>query len=219
MRMPSISEFNQIYNSLKNSEQLDSLFTSNNIVRNLDFIVSDDTVLFFDLDGTLVDTGYANFLSYKKAVEFVTESGCDIVYNPDKRFNRTALKNAIPNLTETELSEIISKKEKYYSDFLPETKLNKETSEILYKYSATNKIVLVTNSRKDRALATLNHHKLTDKFSDFFFRQFGENNEKINKFYNAILTLGVSPKLIIAFENEIEEIADAKKAGIRIINP
>jgi hypothetical protein len=46
-----------------------------------------------------------------------------------------------------------------------------------------------------------------DKFSCFFFRQFEENNKK------AISSLGISPKLVIAFENEEEEIADAKKAG------
>ncbi|GHS93963.1 hypothetical protein AGMMS50239_11280 [Bacteroidia bacterium] len=187
-------------------------------LENLDAIVSEDNVLFFDLDGTLVDTDYANFLSYKKAVEFVTKSDCNIVYNPDQRFNRTALKNVIPNLTETELLAIISEKEKYYSDFLPETKLNEGIAKFLYQYSTTNKIILVTNCREDRALVTLEYHKLTDKFSQFFFRRFGENDEKINKFHNAISSLDISPKLVIAFENEEEEIADAKKAGIQNIN-
>ena len=180
--------------------------------------ITADSILFFDMDGTLVDTNYANFLSYKKAIELVIKSNLHINYIHTQRFNRSLLKIAIPNLTEKELAMIISEKEKCYDDFLPETQLNNEISEILDRYCATNKTVLVTNSRKDRALAILNYHGLTDKFSNFFFRQFGKENEKINKFQNAISCLGISPKLVIAFENEKNEIADAQKAGILIIN-
>ncbi|KAF5055053.1 hypothetical protein DSECCO2_381620 [anaerobic digester metagenome] len=86
-------------------------------------------------------------------------------------------------------------------------------------YGLIHKTVLVSNCRKDRAITTLNHFGLTDKFSNIFFREFEDNDKKINKFQNAILRLGVPPNLIIAFENEESEIADAKKAGISIINP
>jgi beta-phosphoglucomutase-like phosphatase (HAD superfamily) len=176
-------------------------------------------ILFFDLDGTVIDTNYANFLSYKKAIDFITKSMASVEYKHDKRFNRTALTNNFPYLSENELAQIINAKEKYYADFLHETKLNEENAKILCKYFTTNKIVLVTNCRKDRALATLNYHGVMDKFSGLFFRQLDEHNTKVNKFQNAILSLDISPKLIIAFENEVEEIADAKKAGIQIINP
>ena len=40
-------------------------------VIDIDLRIKADSILFFDLDGTLVDTDYANFLSYKKAIEFV----------------------------------------------------------------------------------------------------------------------------------------------------
>ena len=68
-------------------------------------------------------------------------------------------------------------------------------------------------------MATLKHFGLEDTFSDIFYREFGDNEKKINKFENAILKLGVSPNFVIAFENEDSEIADAQKAGILIINP
>lgn len=188
-------------------------------IKNTDTKITTDTVLFFDMDGTLVDTNYANFLAYKKAILFVTKSNNDLTYSPDSRFNRSNLKTAVPNLTINEYEKIIREKEEYYNDFLHETKLNKETADILFKYSKTNKTVLVSNCRKDRAVTTLKHFGLTDKFSDIFCREFGDNEQKINKFQNAISKLGVPPNLVIAFENEESEIADAQKAGISIINP
>ena len=190
-----------------------------NEIQDLDSKITTETVLFFDMDGTLVDTNLANFLSYKKAILSVTKLNHDLTYNSDKRFNRSSLKNAIPNLTENEYEKIIQEKEEYYNDFLHETKLNVETADILFKYFTTNKTVLVTNCRKDRAITTLKYFRIDDKFSEIFYREFDDNGKKINKFQNAILKLSVQPRFIIAFENEESEIADAQKAGITIINP
>jgi len=187
------------------------------LIQDLDRKITADTVLFFDMDGTLVDTNLANFLSYKKAIISVTKLNHNLTYNSDKRFNRSSLKKAVPNLTENKHESIIQEKEKYYNDFLNETKLNLEIAEILLKYSKTNKTVLVTNCRKDRAMTTLKHFELEDKFSNIFYREFGDNGEIINKFQNAILKLGVPPNFVIAFENEDKEIEDAKKAGIQKI--
>lgn len=187
--------------------------------RNEDIKINADTVLFFDMDGTLIDTNLANFLSYKKAINSVTKMDNDLTFNSNKRFNRSILKNSVANLSEAEYERIVQEKEEYYNDFLHETILNIEVADILTKYSKTNKTVLVTNCRQERALTTLNYFGLADKFSDIFYRQFADNEKKINKFQNAIAKLGVPPNLIIAYENEEAEIADAKKAGIEIINP
>lgn len=176
-------------------------------------------ILFFDMDGTLVNTNVANFLSYKKAILSITKSEHSLTYSPNIRFNRSTLKSAIPNLTEIEYERIIQKKEEYYNDFLQETKLIKEMANILFKYSKTNKTVLVTNCRKDRAMTTLKHFGLQDTFSNIFCKEFGEKDKEANKFQHAILKLGIPPCLVIAFENEETEIANAKQAGIKIINP
>lgn len=181
--------------------------------------INADLVLFFDMDGTLIDTNLANFLSYEKAIHSITKSNHNLKYNPDIRFNRNNLKNVVPDLKDDDYEKIIQTKEEYYKDFLPETKLIKPFADILFKYSSTNKTVLVTNCRQDRAAETLEYHGLTNQFSNLFFRHFEMNGRQVNKFEKALTELGVSPEFVIAFENEEIEIADAKKAGIRIINP
>jgi len=137
--------------------------------KNIDNTIKVDTVLFFDLDGTLVDTNLANFLSYKKAIHSVTKSGHSLIYNPDKRFDRSYLKNAVQNLNESEYEKIIQEKEEYFTEFLHEIKLNTKITDILFKYSKTNKTVLVTNCREERALTILNYFGLAEKFCNIFY--------------------------------------------------
>lgn len=182
-------------------------------ISEIELEITSETVLFFDMDGTIVDTNLANYLSYKKAIQSITNSDYHITYNPDKRFNRSNLKKEVLNLSEVDYKRIIQKKEEYYVDFLNEIKLNNEVSNILFKYSTTNKTVLVTNCRKDRALQILNYFQLSDKFDYIFFREF-DGNEKINKYKNAINKLNISPNKVIVFENERTEINDAIYAGI-----
>jgi beta-phosphoglucomutase len=181
--------------------------------------IKSNTILFFDMDGTLVDTNRANFLAYKKAIEQVTNFGHGLVFNSEERFTRSYLVRVIPDLPQNVYDEIILQKETYYEQFLPNTTLIGNVAEILFKYSETHKTVLVTNCRKNRAIVTLNHFRLTDKFDHILFREFAKNDEKINKYQNAIIKLGVRPELIIAFEDEEIEIRDAQNVGISVINP
>lgn len=176
--------------------------------------IKENDVLFFDLDGTLVDTDLANFLSYKKAIQSCIQTDKKIEFNPNERFNRTSLEIALPNLTEKEYEKIIQKKEYYYKEHLSETKINQSIVDILIKYSKTNKTVLVTNCRKNRALLTLDYYNLSDKFSNIFFRNISNKGNQINKYKNAISSLNLSAQTIIVFENERPEIEDAILAGI-----
>ena len=184
----------------------------------VDIKIDENTVLFFDMDGTLVETGFANFLSYKNAIQSVIQLEKQIQYNPNERFNRSNLKITYPNLTEVEHKKIIQLKEENYKEHLSHTKLNKSIANILVEYSKTNQTILVTNCREHRALMTLNYHNLTNKFSNLFFRQISDNESPINKFKNAICNLSLPADRVVVFENERQEIEDAILAGISINN-
>lgn len=102
--------------------------------------INSDTVLFFDMDGTLIDTDFANFVSYQEAIQSVMQSETGIQYVPNERFNRTTLNKVVPNLTEEKLLEIIKQKETNYNKYLTQTKLNKSVSDILIRYSKLTKL-------------------------------------------------------------------------------
>lgn len=177
-------------------------------------IITQDKVLFFDMDGTLVDTDYANYLSFKIAVQSVINPIQFLPFNPNERFNRTILQREFPNLKDIEYQEIIRLKERFYSENIGQTKLLPYANEILDKFFELNTTVLVTNCREDRALLTLSQHGLTNKFKHKIFRKSIDKVQHVNKFGNAITLLNLNPNNVIVFENEIFEIEEAKKAGI-----
>lgn len=182
--------------------------------------ITKETVFFFDMDGTLVNTNLANFLSYQAALSHVTASDASIMkYNPMVRLTRNQIKQQFPLLTSKEHQRIITEKERYYKKYIFTTTIIKENVDILLKYSATNKTILVSKGNKNRVEETLSYHKLLNNFTCIFCGETSDFPKEYNKYTRAITLLGIFPQKIIAFEDEEDEISDAKEAGIKFINP
>lgn len=179
--------------------------------------IDNKSILFFDMDGTLIDTDYANFLSYKKAIQKVIDLDYDSSYYFHKRFTRNTIKKIFPNINQIDFEKIIEQKNKLYKNYLFKTKLNNLFVEILEKYSKTNITVLVTHSHKDRAVMILKYHRILDKFSHKFYQQDGDKGS-VNKFEYALKYLDIPATSIIVFENEDIEINKAITAGISMKN-
>jgi beta-phosphoglucomutase-like phosphatase (HAD superfamily) len=166
------------------------------------------------MDGTLVDTDYANYLSYRRAVREVTHGKHDIQFNPDKRFNREDLKEQVPQLRDAKYESIVSLKADYFSSCLSETKLNTALADVIRKYGKTHETILVTNCQEERAIKTLRYHQILESFTRMLCRDKSSGKGVANKYENAMALLGVSPDAVIVFENGVSDIEKALLTGV-----
>jgi len=72
---------------------------SNSMINDIKVIIMDKTYLIFDLDGTIINTDEANFLSYREAVDKIKTIDLNLLYKKNERFTREKLPLVIPNLT------------------------------------------------------------------------------------------------------------------------
>ena len=170
--------------------------------------------LFFDLDGTLIDTDYANFLCYKEAIEKVKKTSVNLVVNSKERITRKNIRTIVQNINDEEYSKIIEIKESLYYCHLHTSKLNNSVANILDKYP-DKEVILVTNSHQRRADLLLRHFNLTDKFSKKYY---GGNILGENKFHFVLSALDIDASSVFVFENDESEINAAVTAGISLEN-
>ena len=170
-------------------------------------------IVFCDMDGTLVDTDYANYLSYRHAVIEVTRGKHDVEFSGE-RLNRESLKKRLPSLTAAQCEVIASRKAEYFTEFLSETRLNTALANLITKYSGTNKTVLVTCCREKRAVETLRHHKLLECFTRLICWEALPQGGSSNKYESALSLMGASPEAVLIFENDIADIENGVLAGV-----
>lgn len=169
-------------------------------------------VIVFDLDGTLVDSDYANFLAYKDAVIHVLSNHIELDFIQDIRITREALKVLIPSITDKQLEAIISYKERIYHKYLSETKVNPQLIEI-FTHSQEKEVALATNSHRCRAELLLNHHGLIDKFSRKIYKDAKDQRDKFTRLMDGIPK---EKKNFLVFENDQNSIESAVACGIGI---
>ena len=173
---------------------------------------SSSNAVFFDMDGTLVETDFANFLAYKKAIMLVLKRTNAIAYNPAQRVNHNNLREQIGEISDFEYKKIIQTKNKLNTEFLWATHVNQHVLDQLISLSKNSSAYLITNAQTDRALATIAFHGLTHYFCGILCKNDRPTNA--NKYLHALAHFDVEPRQTIVFENEQDEITKAQHSGI-----
>ena len=169
------------------------------------FIDTDNYILAFDLDGTLVNTDKANSMAYQKSVYDVTGITIDI---DNCRITRDSLKTMI-NVSDNILQETIVKKEKLFAEYLIYTQPLPAFFMLQHLKNTHN--ILLTYARRERAKSVLEYYGVTSLFENFYCRDSYSGKSKFDYLINE---LHYSSDKIILFENDQEAIADALHFGI-----
>lgn len=178
--------------------------------------------LFFDLDGTLVDTHQANFLAYSKAIGDVR--GIEALsilknYIAEGLNSKDFLPLVVPGVTREQVDSINLRKKEYYQEYASETTLNTYLVTLIQQMSESMTVGLVTTAKRANAEVILREHGIEDLFS---FCIFGDDvmHTKPNPeaYLLALEKSGVLPEHAIAFEDSEKGIAAANAAGIRAVH-
>jgi len=190
------------------------------MVNNVEALITDTIYLIFDLDGTLINTDKANFLSYQEAIKNVKNIDLNLIYDDKERFTRDKLNTIIPHLTVQKFEKIIEMKTSLFQKYLEHTILNTPILEIINKFSKTNQIILATNSHTIKADLLLNYYDLFNLFNKKYYKESYAGED--NKYQYIINDLNIKSNDIIIFEDNHNEICKASNLGIpseNIINP
>lgn len=176
--------------------------------------------IFFDLDGTLIDTHMSNYLAYNKALN---EYGFDITYTEFQKSigyqARTFLPWFAPNLTDDEYKKIAELKAEFYKETSKESAANTHLISHLKYLKRHHKIALVTTAKRQNAMTVLGHHNLADSFDFIITAEDVKESKPSPECYQlALQKCKVEPKEALAFEDSQPGIDAAESVGIPVIN-
>lgn len=177
--------------------------------------------LFFDLDGTLVNTYQADFFAYRDAIQEVAgvEVSAEDFAKTHGQHVRDKLKFLTPELDEAKVADVSRAKKVYYKKYLYLTEPNSTLIKFLATCTEHHAIVLVTTAKKDNALSVLRHHNLERLFTDYVFGDEVTHPKPHPESYQKALQLsGLKPEQVIAFEDSPSGIEAAEAAGIAVIH-
>lgn len=171
------------------------------------------SIIFCDMDGTLVDTDEANFRAYLKAVQEAT-NGMGVLKPTGERLDLERLTKQLQFLTSDELDVIRVLKAQYYGNFLDTTKLNDRLVQIISEHRLHSKIILVSGCKKARVEQVLKHHNIFEYFTRFICREALIDENPVRKYETAIKLIAADPNIVFVFENDKLQAQHAKHAGI-----
>jgi len=177
--------------------------------------------LFFDLDGTLINTYEADFLAYRDAIRDVLGILID-----NSKFKLThgqemlkKLESLAPGTTSDQARQIGIKKKLHYKKYLAATTPNTPLIEFMSSFVGHTEIVLVTSAKRENAMAVLKEHNLLDLFSEMIFGEDVSNAKPDPEPYLLALSrTGLNPNEALVFEDTDSGILSADAAGIAVIH-
>lgn len=179
--------------------------------------------LFFDLDGTLVDTHEANYLAYRDAIRGVFE-GTEAdealkTYISEGRSSKEFLPLLISNITDDQVTEINTRKIETYKEHISKATLNEYLVTLIKQLSGHVKVGLVTTAKRGNVETVVRAHGIEDMFD---FKICGDDVQEMKPspeaYILALATAGVTADEALVFEDSEKGIAAAEAAGIRVLH-
>ena len=172
-----------------------------------------NSVVVFDLDGTLIETDTANSAAYRVALNRV---GVGEVAGFYGRITAGVVRNVLAGASEVEIDQILRGKVEAYCHQLWRTRLGDAADAlgcVLVNREDFNKVVLLTDSAERRAMETLRYHGLARCFDEIVC-----NAGVGDKYANYFKRFDTDPAACVVWENEEGKIKSAIAAGVKMEN-
>ncbi len=166
-------------------------------------------IVVFDLDGTLIETDLANFLSYEAAINHIIGHCPPVQLDSTKRITRKILKEMLPTAQRTLIEDIVEHKERIYGQFLHTTSVNQSLLWLL-ELAQGKDVILATDCRRARAELVLSYHGLWEKFTRKYFC---DNDNPNSKYERIFADLDINSRQVVVFENDPLLVTAAIEAG------
>lgn len=175
--------------------------------------------VFFDLDGTLVDTHHANYSAYSQAL---CEIGVELTYEAFQTSighqANTFLRWFAPGLSDEVYQQIAQRKAELYQETAKESVANVHLVDHLHYLKKSHKIILVTTAKRQNAMAVLRYHGLADSFDHIISAEDVSISKPSAECYKLALKIcDIKPTEALAFEDSQPGVEAAEKAGIPVI--
>lgn len=180
--------------------------------------------LFFDLDGTLVNTHESNYLAYSESILNVcnrSHSGDLKLHIMTGESSNEFLPKVVKGISMDDIMKINAEKKRIYAKHLDKSIRNDTLVDFMQDMIRLDGVItaLVTTAKKENALKVLEKHNLIDKFHFMIFGDDVENAKPHPEAYHlALEKAGVSKDEVLAFEDSKKGIDAAVAAGIQTIH-